>query len=658
MSSEGSPEGTYCVVMRTWSRLVIDPGEAIGFNASSSTGLVHLRIFTNHVEEGHEVAVPRELVIQAVGPAPSLNAAISSFYSTARPFGDILAFCSNATVGLLEPHIAWDDTVGRTERDFMEVYLRDDRGLPLPGRRLKLAETGAVLRLMGGLPDRDAAALVGVMSRYGVALSHWYLGGETAAFTYLWFAVEALTKLVVSRKIHAEGSPDRVADKYGMVHNGSVSVRSLEAFLRRNWVFQKDPRLHDDAFEVSNGIEHASMPLGEIHPKTAVLAPAVFSVLRGAVLRLIDPDGEATAGLLTGRTALPLDTVQRRIVRGQFVNVLDELAHPDLLYPVLEWSPKVDSLARTENGDYNMVYTDKLTVRCAPEVQFRAASIEIRGRPDGSAGDPPSSVSIKANVQAESQPTSARDKVMPFMRQLQQAVGACGPVESHSEFTQPDGHLLEIFNMMRGSYRGCMQLLEQGLPEEALILGRTVFRDAMRLHQAAGAEPAQRAALAFGWKHDSAQATKRLFITSSQDGGGQTEDEDRFENLISALTDAAQRFGVEDFVSFRPASRVAEQLDDADFIQIDRLATAIAEGYDLASHSRRQHTETGVTGLHDTAPDSWVYPLAAKYVGGSYLLGAKAALTLFEWEDPDEKIQRAEQGLEALEERLTKADES
>lgn len=56
MSSKGSPEGTYCVVMRTRSRVVIDPGEAIGFNASSSTGPVYLRIFTNHVDEGHEVA--------------------------------------------------------------------------------------------------------------------------------------------------------------------------------------------------------------------------------------------------------------------------------------------------------------------------------------------------------------------------------------------------------------------------------------------------------------------------------------------------------------------------------------------------------------------------------------------------------------------------
>jgi hypothetical protein len=62
--------------------------------------------------------------------------------------------------------------------------------------------------------------------------------------------------------------------------------------------------------------------------------------------------------------------------------------------------------------------------------------------------------------------------------------------------------------------------------------------------------------------------------------------------------------------------------------------------------------------LHDTAPDSWVYPLAAKYIGGSYLLGARAALTLFEWEDPDEQIHTAQQELEALEERLTKTDES
>jgi hypothetical protein len=43
-------------------------------------------------------------------------------------------------------------------------------------------------------------------------------------------------------------------------------------------------------------------------------------------------------------------------------------------------------------------------------------------------------------------------------------------------------------------------------------------------------------------------------------------------------------------------------------------------------------------GLHDSAPDSWVLPMATKYIGGSYLEGAKAALKLFGWPDSSELI--------------------
>jgi hypothetical protein len=61
----------------------------------------------------------------------------------------------------------------------------------------------------------------------------------------------------------------------------------------------------------------------------------------------------------------------------------------------------------------------------------------------------------------------------------------------------------------------------------------------------------------------------------------------------------------------------------------------------------------GTLGLHDTAPDSWVYPLATKYIGGSCLIAANAALRLFAWDDPDGQLAAAATALEDLEATFT-----
>ena len=637
--------------MRAPARVIIDPGSAITFNAIASAGRVNLRVFTNHVDEGLAVPVPRELVIQANGPASSLRQAISEFHRVARPFTDVLAFCANAHVGLLEPHLAWDETDGESEREFTEVYLRDERGLPLPGRRLKLAETRSVLSLMSALGSAEAASLVGVLSRYGVALGHWHLGGETAAFTYLWFAVEALAKLIVSTEMNSGRSPEEIADEHGMPRNGGVSVRKLEAFVRRRVIFQGDAVTHDEAFEISNGLEHASVPLAGIHSRTAVLAPKVFAIIREAVLRFLDPDLSATDGLLEGLVALPLDTIQRRIVHGEFINVENELAHPDLLYPVLEWRPRVASLVRTEEGDYNATFTDTMTVRCAPGVEFRATSYEIAGRADGSAGQPPSGVSLTANVGDSSQ--DPRDQILRFLEQVQKVLRSLGPGESGAEYSQPSAHLLEIYNMMRSTYRGCVLLAARGLPDEALILGQAVFRDAMRLQEAASMNTQRRAALAIGWKSDSLDAVEEILLG---DGSGNDYAES-VSTRRSVIRQAAQTFNVEDLTSFSSPRRVAEQLADDDYLNIDRMVRALAEGWDLLTLSRRNMIDDVALGLHDSAVNDWAYPLVAKYVAGGCLIGAQAAMTIFGWTDQDALVAEASEELERLEALLADGDD-
>jgi len=88
-------------------------------------------------------------------------------------------------------------------------------------------------------------------------------------------------------------------------------------------------------------------------------------------------------------------------------------------------------------------------------------------------------------------------------------------------------------------------------------------------------------------------------------------------------------------------------LADEDYQRSDELAALIEAGWDISTRSRRWKNSHGNEGFHDTAADSWLYPLAAKYVGGAYLLGARAACAIFAWGDAEPALAEAEKSLEA-----------
>jgi hypothetical protein len=239
------------------------------------------------------------------------------------------------------------------------------------------------------------------------------------------------------------------------------------------------------------------------------------------------------------------------------------------------------------------------------------------------------------------------------MNQLAQAVAACGPGEQGADFPQFLAHLLELFNRAKGLFRACVLLLREGLPEEALIVGRALIRDALRLWEAAEADDVTAKALAFGWRYDSAAAASDLLSQWATHPTAAAEPQKSIEELQSQILEAAGRFGVDQPRSFAATEDLLTALEDEDYPRIDQLAAAIEEGWDIATRSRTKVAPEGTLGLHDTAPDSWVYPLATKYIGGSCLIAANAALRLFAWDDPDGQLAAAATALEDLEATFT-----
>lgn len=126
------------------------------------------------------------------------------------------------------------------------------------------------------------------------------------------------------------------------------------------------------------------------------------------------------------------------------------------------------------------------------------------------------------------------------------------------------------------------------------------------------------------------------------------------EDRLTQILKAAERFGVEQIRTFSPSSELILGTEDQDLPNLDRLAQAIEEGWDISTRSRLRADSSDQFELHDSAPDSWLYPLAAKFLMASYLLAANSAMRLFEWEDTGELAQ-FERSMEAFEESIKSA---
>lgn len=100
-------------------------------------GVARARAFTRWAPDGpHQV--PRELVIEVKGRAGTLAQAGATFSELAREIANMIAFIANVRVGPVEAHLAFDSDPGKSEREFLEVFLPDERGLVGDGRLIRL----------------------------------------------------------------------------------------------------------------------------------------------------------------------------------------------------------------------------------------------------------------------------------------------------------------------------------------------------------------------------------------------------------------------------------------------------------------------------------------------------------------------------------------
>ncbi len=585
-------------------------------------GQLNVRVLTGWQEVGLDHPLPRELYIEVNLLADSVDEALDRARIVANGLVPMISFAVNAEIGTPETHIAYEELARDNTRQFVEYFVPDERGLVPPSRE---ADPDVVVATADALMTSEHGKNLGTaLSHYHSALGHYHLGGEAIAVEHLWMAAEALRKpTLVEYRRSTHKTDDQI-----MKEQGHENRHHLMAWVRRELIFKGDHAVYDPAFAASEGMEHGHLTVGESRALAEPVCDAAFGFLREAIVALLDIPKHVRDGLLD-RYRAPADTQSlRRRVDGLLVGDAPVLAAPGFSHPVLEWSSRVAHFDINDEGQPVLRFQDRFTVRTADGISWQPTSYALLGRPGSVTGSHDASMEVISQEDAQ-----AKDRVMPLAKQLASAAAGLGPGEAGETFPQQLAHLLELFYRTKGLYVASVQLLDSGHPEEALILGRVLLQDALRLDEAASSNEEGVGSLAFGWKYDSTVAASSVLDSWAESIAEDTTHIDLAERQKERILAAAERLGFPEIRTFSPTSDLMEKVEDEDLPRIDRLARLIQEGWDISTRSRLQLSEDGQLELHDSAPDSWLYPFAAKLAMGSFLLANRAAISLFGWED-------------------------
>jgi hypothetical protein len=469
---------TYNVVLRARSAARFKPEEGNEFLFASvpdCQGAVRFRTRTRWVNEGHEAPLPRELWIEGRGPAPSLDLAVSRFTAIARYLTTLIAFTANTQVGTPEAHIAFDATNGERDRDFLEVFLPDERGHPSEGRLVQIAELTAVFAGLDSV--EDAGRVARALDQYGLALRYWYFGGEWLALTHLYMAVETLTKAVVRHRCKVdEVAEEALAETLGIdVTNADKWQHELEVWARKEVIFQGDLAAYRKARHASDGVEHGFLELDKVHREALAVTEITFKYVRQAILELIHVERVEFPELYD---RLPRDVQSlRRMIRGHFVGDGTDPAPMGEEYPHLEWNSSVTTWRR-EGDRFTSALNDKFVVRCSPEYSFSGAALEVRGRTE-----PGSPLHLDVSVEVgETSPSSGLDT--SGLSLMQRAKAFADDVTGHGETREVPAFLDTVFGMsavQTSLFEAIELLLRDNRPAQAIVLLRNLLEGACLL---------------------------------------------------------------------------------------------------------------------------------------------------------------------------------
>jgi hypothetical protein len=312
-----------------------------------------------------------EVSCQAATLREALEASASAVLVTAH----VMSFIANAFVGNPEIELGFDATPGVTEREFFQRRLLPgpDLGGLVPGRALDPATAGPFHAALAAHPD--VSRLLAAINHYSLALASWRPGMEVLALAPLWMGIENVTGAV----LRAHLASRQLSEEQLMGEWGIKERRNLRPEIRRRLIFHGDSEAYSAALEASDGFEHGFLDLATVRKKAQQTHVIVAQRLREAIVNLLTALGPEIRTLLLGtkfqRPRGPL--MADHYFWGKIVGAGVQLAAEGARYPRLDWSTRISTVAKNEDGSWSFAFEDNLTVRCGPDVQMKPERREV-----------------------------------------------------------------------------------------------------------------------------------------------------------------------------------------------------------------------------------------------------------------------------------------
>jgi hypothetical protein len=349
----------------------------------TAAGAVDITIQTRHADEGYEAGVPRELWLDVRGASDSDDfvSVVTAYANAAAGFLPIISLANNAYIGDLEPKIAFDATLGKSERRFFQNFLPEEHGtLPRPWRVAKVKATRDVLQALDDA-DRDVRdRVLRAAAQYAYAVRNWKWGDETLALAHLYIGTEAVLPLAVRRECDREGCDvDELARRLEIDERRSHLRRTkVDAEIRRRILFRGDTDTLRAAKKASDGFEHAFLDFALVRDLAVAARDQTARYLRASVFDFLQVPGDAREALEEAPYDTPLRSFYSRYMWGALVGDSDELAAPRQEYPMLTWRSRLVKWAAAGDS-YDAAPEEIMTPRIADALQFRRDRFEVWG---------------------------------------------------------------------------------------------------------------------------------------------------------------------------------------------------------------------------------------------------------------------------------------
>jgi hypothetical protein len=372
----------YTIVLRSRSGARVRPGYYIDLSdfPDGLGGLVQLRISNRWDDIGLDHPVPRELWMAVRAKAQSLDAAVRSATTAASTVAIILSFCVNALVEPPALHLVFNSTEGLSRREFLEVFLPDERGQPRIARWIDVDSLVTFGRAAYASPE--ARRLFRALAQYQVALRYWNTGSQVLALAHLYITCEVITKAVLRINQTRLGITEvEQAQLLGVDITDKKWRAMAEAFARRDYIFKGDKAMYEAARKASDAFEHGSADLGNVRQTADSVTRELFDLVRSAILALVPSLDQAVADTIMSKHPVDVSPLYKQVT-GYIISAEPSdplnLGIEGELFPTLRWQSGIKA-SRLEDDKLILEPEETFTVQFAPGLEFEIRDLAIYG---------------------------------------------------------------------------------------------------------------------------------------------------------------------------------------------------------------------------------------------------------------------------------------